>query len=86
MFKNPIDQQVMNLARQLYPEKPNHLLHHFQDATVKPYGYLVIDLKPTTPDSLRLRKNVLEIREPLEHRSVLVSQRSSQIGSCCVET
>jgi hypothetical protein len=30
MLKNPIDQQVMNLARQMYLEKPHHLLHHFQ--------------------------------------------------------
>jgi hypothetical protein len=87
MFKNPIDQQqVMNLARQMYPEKPHHLLHHFQAATVKPYEYLVIDLKPTTPDSLRLRTNVFEIREPPEHRSVLASQSNSQIGSCCEKT
>jgi hypothetical protein len=41
----------------------------------------VIDLKSTTPDSLRLRTNVFEIRVPLEHR-----QSNSQIGSCCEET
>jgi uncharacterized C2H2 Zn-finger protein len=70
----------------MYPEKLHHLLHHFQAATVKPYEYLVIDLKPTTPDSLRLRTNVFEIREPPEHRSVLAPQSNSQIGSCCEET
>jgi hypothetical protein len=67
MLKNPIDQQVMNLARQIYPEKPHQLLHHFQAATMKPCGYLKIDLKPTTPYSLQLRTNVFETREPLEY-------------------
>ena len=31
----------------------------FDEATVRPYGYLLMDLKPTTPDSLRLRTNLL---------------------------
>jgi hypothetical protein len=31
----------------------------FLKATEKPYGYLLVDLKPTSPDSLRLRTDVL---------------------------
>ena len=60
LFNNPIDkQQVMILARQMYPENAQHLMRHFASATSKPYGYLLIDLKPTTPDHLRMRTNVL---------------------------
>ena len=30
----------------------------FADATSRPHGYLLIDLKPTTPDALRLCTDV----------------------------
>lgn len=60
MFNNPVDiQQIMTLARQMYPENPKHLLRHFKEVTSKPYGYLLIDLKPTPPKHLRLRTDVL---------------------------
>ena len=35
------------------------MIEAFEDATSTPYGTLVVDLKPTTPDSLRLRSNIL---------------------------
>ena len=50
----------MTLSRQMYPENPQHLLNHFKEATSKLYGYLVVDLKHTTQECLRLRSNVLE--------------------------
>ncbi|GFX14842.1 uncharacterized protein TNCV_1485841 [Trichonephila clavipes] len=37
----------------LYEEMPNISFH--EDATSKPYGYLLIDLKPETDESLRVR-------------------------------
>jgi len=61
MFNNPVDkQQVMTLARQMYPENPQYLMRHFKDAVNKPYGYLLTDLKPATPDSLRMRTAVFQ--------------------------
>ena len=61
MFNNPVDQQqVMTLARQMYPGNPQNLLKHFQGATSRPYGYLVIDLKPFTPEHLRMRTDVFD--------------------------
>ena len=52
LFKNPMDKgQIMTLARQMYPENPKTLMHHYDDATSKPYGHLLIDLKASTPDS-----------------------------------
>ena len=44
----------------------------YKAATDKPYGYLVIDLKPTTPDADRLQPNVLEdtLNRSVENRQV----------------
>lgn len=61
LFNYPIDkQQFMTLARQMYPESPTTFDDTFQDTP--PYGYLhvVIDLKPTTVESLRLRTDVIK--------------------------
>ena len=47
LFNNPVDRQpVTALGTQIYPSKRNFLLQK-------------LDLKPTTPDSLRLRTDVL---------------------------
>lgn len=35
-------------------------MRYFKEATSKPYGYLLIDLKPTTPEHLRLRTDALD--------------------------
>lgn len=51
--------QIMTMARQMYPGKPQHFIRHFNEAVLKSYGYLLVDLKPTTPESLRLRSNVI---------------------------
>ena len=61
IFNNPVDkQQVMTLARQMYPENPQYLMRYFHRATSQPYGYLLIDLKPCTPEHLRMRINILK--------------------------
>jgi hypothetical protein len=33
-------------------------MRHFKQATEKPFGYILIDLKPTTPESMRMRTEV----------------------------
>ena len=61
LFNNPIDKQpVMTLARQMYPENTHKFINMFNQDTQKPYGYMVIDLKPMTQEALRLRPNILE--------------------------
>ena len=61
LFNNPVDKQpVMTLARQMYPHNPRELLSHFQVAISQPYGSLLIDLKPTTPEALRMRTNIFD--------------------------
>lgn len=59
LYKNPRDKlQIESLARQMYPKHPKFLVAAFEDATSRPFGYLVVDLKPQTPDSLRLRTDI----------------------------
>ncbi|GFV26093.1 uncharacterized protein TNCV_4887241 [Trichonephila clavipes] len=56
LFKNRRDQsQITHLGRQLYPRKVKFFQECYADATSKPYGYLIIDLKPETDESLRVR-------------------------------
>ena len=61
LFKNPIDRQpIATLGRQMYPGRARDFLHKFEKVTKEPYSYLVVDLKPETPESRRLCSNVFE--------------------------
>ena len=56
LFNNPVDKQsVMTLARQMYPGYTEKFMKTFSKATKYPYGYLLVDLKPFTPEDDRLR-------------------------------
>ncbi len=61
VFKNPRDSfGIATLARQMYPKNVNnYLLDSFHDATSKPFGYLLLDMHPTTQENMRLRTNIL---------------------------
>lgn len=59
IFKSPRDSsQITHLAKQMYPGNIKFMQEAFNDATAKPYGYLLCDLKPETPDDFRLRTNI----------------------------
>ncbi len=59
LFKNPRDaMQVATLARQMYPGQSKFLVEAFRNATEKPFGYLLLDLKPDTDEKYRVRKNI----------------------------
>ena len=71
IFKNPRDSLgISTLARQMYPNNSNFLLESFQDATEKPYGYLLLELHQLTPENMRLRTNIL----PNERQIVYVQR------------
>ena len=60
LFKSPRDkQQISMLARQVNPGKVQVFMRSYEDATRRPHGYLMLDLKPTTDDQQRLKTNVL---------------------------
>jgi len=59
-FRNPRDaSQLAHLSRQMYPGKNHFLPDAMLKATRQPYSYLMIDLKPATPDELRVQSGVL---------------------------
>jgi hypothetical protein len=61
-FKNPRDrQQISHIGRQMFPGpgKSNALKEAYEDAISRPYGYIFLDYKQSTPDRLRLKTNVL---------------------------
>ena len=71
LFKNPRDAgQFAILARQMYPGGSKFAVEAFKDATEKPYGYLLVDLKPDTNESHRLRTDIF----PTEQTSVYVKK------------
>ena len=78
VFKNPRDSaQIDALGRQMYPHNPKFLSQVFADATTKPFSYLLLDLRPETPEQFRLRSNVLPVDAP--HPTVY--KRLSLVGS-----
>ena len=65
VFKNPRDKsQIQNLSRQFLPSNPKFLTWAYQDATEKPFSYLLLDMTPTMQDQYRVRAKVLPDEEP----------------------
>ena len=59
VFRNLRDQsQFRTLARQLLPKNSQWLIDAFTEATVRPYGYLVIDNSPQCDPVFRFRTNI----------------------------
>ena len=59
IFRNPRDRaQIQHLSRQVCPDEPRFLQEAYHDATSKPYGYLLLDLKQETPDNCRYRTSI----------------------------
>ena len=72
LFKNPRDlQQISVLARQMYPGKSQRFMDKFVEATTKPYGYLLVDLKQNTKDKDRLKPNVFNTVECAESQDLV---------------
>ena len=42
----------------MYPSNPKGLAEVFSEATAKPYGYLIVNLRPNTKETCRLYSNV----------------------------
>lgn len=60
-FKNPRDkQQIRTLSNQVYPENPKFVQEAYIDATTQPHGYLLFDLKQSTPDLHRFRTSIFK--------------------------
>jgi len=67
-FKNPRDRtQIRHLARQVYPDDSRFIEEAYADATRTPHGYLLLDLKQSTPDELRVRARVFPDDSPYNY-------------------
>ena len=49
--------QIKVLANEL---QAPHMIHVFNDATSIPHRYLLVDMKPNTPDYLRSRTQIFQ--------------------------
>jgi hypothetical protein len=55
LLKNPRNSsQAAHLGSQMFPSKAKFFAEVFEDATRRPHGYHFVDLKPGTPQELRL--------------------------------
>lgn len=58
-FKNPKDRApIKYLARQMYPDNIRFIEEAYVNATETSHGYILLDLKESTPDLVRLRTSV----------------------------
>ncbi len=65
LFKNPRDASIItHLAKQMYPGHVRYLQEVFEDATARPWGYLLFDLRQQTPEHLRLMTNIMPGEQP----------------------
>ena len=59
IFNSPRDRsQIMTLARQMHPGVGKFMIAAYNDATKRPFGYLLIDVRSNTPEEYRLRANI----------------------------
>lgn len=79
LFNNPVDKQsVMTLARQMYPGETDKFMKMFVKATKNPYGYLLLDLKPFTPENKRLKCIDRCIDQPTNQSDHVTQQKPSK--------
>ncbi|RWS28988.1 hypothetical protein B4U80_01263 [Leptotrombidium deliense] len=52
--------QIDYFGRQLFPKNRRFFSDVFKDVTQHPYGYILVDLKQTTPEAYRLRSNITD--------------------------
>lgn len=77
LMKNPRDKQQINtLARQISPENSRFICDAYKDATEEPYGYLLLDLHQTTPETYRVRTNIFSTDSP--RNVVYIPHKSSK--------
>ena len=59
LYKNPRDKsQIRYLAQQIFPENTKFLANAFNNATLHPHSYLLLDLHPETLEDFRTLTNI----------------------------
>ena len=57
--------QISRLASQLYPGETSLFMNAYKTSLSREYGYLLVDLSPTTQEEYRLRTNILPEQYPI---------------------
>ena len=71
IFKNPRDKTQINfLARQMFPNNTKFLVDAFEDATLDPYGYILLDLHQQTPEEFRVRSKIFNGEDAVAYEPV----------------
>ena len=71
-FKNPRDALgISTLAKQAFPGEVARVMEAYEDSTKQPYGYLLLDLHPTTANEFRLRTSIFP-----EEQQVVYTKRT----------
>ena len=87
LFNNLIDrQQVATLARRIYPSTSAMFMKRFDQATSRPYGYLVIDLKSSTSEQDRLQTDIFESADQIPFEPPDVETLSNDADASSVES
>jgi len=64
LMSNPRDKrQIGDLSRQMYPKQSKYVIEAFEDAVLKEYGYLFIDLHQQTNDKFRVQSGITSEEE-----------------------
>lgn len=59
IFKNPRNMaQIMPIARQAFPKRPQFLTEVYNAETTEPHSYIVVDFKQGTPARFRVRSSI----------------------------
>ena len=82
LFNNPIDrQQVATLARRIYLSTSVTFMRKFEDATARPYGYLVLDLKSSTSKQDRLQTDIFVDQQSPDDRDISDDKDADSVES-----
>jgi len=66
LLRNPAGQlQIRNLGVQLFPRQLNFFMDAYKSATEQNFGYLVVDMHPSSPDAVRLRTDIFSTNPPV---------------------
>lgn len=66
--------QIQNLGTQLFPNRRSYFLDAYNNATERPYGYLLVNMHPNADPSLKLRTNIFPDDDK---RIVFISKNAS---------
>lgn len=72
----------MILARKMHPGKTSYFMDKFYEAVCQSHGFLLLDLKPTTPTDKRVLSNVIDSKrdnDVIEENNSLLPDDQAEI-------